>query len=186
VKVVNVDRDGKRCEHVAKRHLASVSQPRLTPALLAHAIALVTEVLRFSGPADEALSRYFRAHRALGQSERAFVAETVVRGAAPQAFARGGGRRRAAPAGAQRRWCGCSASPAARSRAFRRRPDRTPARRSRETLAPAVLAELPDWLWLRLASVHGEKRPCASRRRSPTRALSTCASISRARAGKRC
>src|SRR4029077_11808835 len=55
----------------------SAGPPRLTPALLAHAIALVSEALRFSGPVDETLSRYFRAHRSLGQSERAFIAEAV-------------------------------------------------------------------------------------------------------------
>ncbi|MGH8669203.1 MAG: SAM-dependent methyltransferase, partial [Burkholderiales bacterium] len=32
-------------------------------------------MLLFTGPADEMLSAYFRQHRALGQQERAFVAE---------------------------------------------------------------------------------------------------------------
>ncbi|MFZ1910662.1 MAG: hypothetical protein WAU52_16425, partial [Burkholderiales bacterium] len=47
------------------------------PALLAHAEGLVDELLSFAGPADQVVSRYFRAHRELGQNDRAFVAEAV-------------------------------------------------------------------------------------------------------------
>ena len=50
---------------------------KLHPALLAHAEALVGELLGFAGPADQTVSRYFRAHRELGQNDRAFVAEAV-------------------------------------------------------------------------------------------------------------
>ena len=134
-----------------------MSQPRLTPALLAHAIALVTEVLRFSGPADEALSRYFRAHRALGQSERAFVAETVfaVLRRKRSLEAAGGAEPRLLVAAALVRVLGFS------GRALAGLFDDDLIERLRaargEAQAPAVLAELPDWLWLRLASVHGEE-----------------------------
>ena len=50
---------------------------RLTHGLLGHAEAAIGALLQCSGPADEALSRYFREHRELGQQERAFVAETA-------------------------------------------------------------------------------------------------------------
>ena len=50
---------------------------RVTGPLLAHAEAALATVLRLAGPADEALSRYFRSHRQLGQQDRAFVAESV-------------------------------------------------------------------------------------------------------------
>src|SRR6185295_17426487 len=141
----------------SEAHRASVSQPRLTPALLAHAIALVTEVLRFAGPADETLSRYFRAHRALGQSERAFVAETVfaVLRRKRSLEAAGGAEPRLLVAAALVRVLGFS------GRALAGLFDDDLIERLRaargEALAPAVLAELPDWLWLRLASVHGEE-----------------------------
>ena len=46
-------------------------------AQLARAEALLAELLGSAGPADAAVSRYFRAHRNLGQQDRAFVAETV-------------------------------------------------------------------------------------------------------------
>ena len=135
-----------------------MSQPRLTPALLAHAIALVTEVLRFSGPADETLSRYFRAHRALGQSERAFVAETVfavLRRKRSLEAAASSAEPRLLMAAALVRVLGFSGRALAGlfdddliARLRAARSDDQPA---------AVRAELPDWLWLRLASAHGEE-----------------------------
>ena len=50
---------------------------RFTPALFAHAEALLKLLLRFEFPADGVVSRYFREHRELGHADRAFVAETV-------------------------------------------------------------------------------------------------------------
>ena len=50
---------------------------RFTPALFAHAEAVLGQLLRFDHPADAVVSRYFREHRQLGHADRAFVAETV-------------------------------------------------------------------------------------------------------------
>ncbi|OMG51812.1 SAM-dependent methyltransferase [Azonexus hydrophilus] len=50
---------------------------RFTPALFAHAEAVLGQLLRFDHPADAIVSRYFREHRQLGHADRAFVAETV-------------------------------------------------------------------------------------------------------------
>jgi len=50
---------------------------RFTPALFAHAEAVLGQLLRFEHPADAVVSRYFREHRQLGHADRAFVAETV-------------------------------------------------------------------------------------------------------------
>ncbi len=50
---------------------------RFTPALFAHAEAVLGLLLRFDYPADAIVSRYFREHRELGHADRAFVAETV-------------------------------------------------------------------------------------------------------------
>ncbi|MCL2830962.1 MAG: RsmB/NOP family class I SAM-dependent RNA methyltransferase [Betaproteobacteria bacterium] len=49
---------------------------RLNSTLIAHAEAALAALLKFSSPADAVLSRYFRAHSALGQNDRAFIAET--------------------------------------------------------------------------------------------------------------
>jgi 16S rRNA (cytosine967-C5)-methyltransferase len=50
---------------------------RVTRALLAHAASALSRILRFDAPADQLLSAYFRQHRTLGPSERAFIAEAV-------------------------------------------------------------------------------------------------------------
>lgn len=55
------------------------STPRsaVTPGVLAHVEALLARVLQFTGPADAAVSAYFRAHPKLGHRERGAVAEAV-------------------------------------------------------------------------------------------------------------
>jgi 16S rRNA (cytosine967-C5)-methyltransferase len=50
---------------------------RLHPAVIGHAEEVLREVLRFTGPADMILSRYFREHPKLGSRERNAVAEGV-------------------------------------------------------------------------------------------------------------
>lgn len=50
---------------------------RLHPAVAAHVEEVLREVLRFTGPADVAVSRYFREHPKLGGRERGAVAEAV-------------------------------------------------------------------------------------------------------------
>ncbi len=50
---------------------------RFTPALFAHAEAVLQQVLKFAHPADAVVSHYFREHRQLGHADRGFVAETV-------------------------------------------------------------------------------------------------------------
>ena len=130
---------------------------RLTPALLAHAEAALTNLLQLSGPADELLSRYFREHRELGQQDRAFVAETVfavLRRKRSLEAAAGSTEPRALLVAALMRLQGLSA------RALEGLVDPALAARIRgaraEALPAAVRADLPDWLWERLASDHGE------------------------------
>jgi 16S rRNA (cytosine967-C5)-methyltransferase len=50
---------------------------RLAPAVIAHTEEVLREILRFTGPADAILSRYFRDHPKLGSRERNAVAEGV-------------------------------------------------------------------------------------------------------------
>ena len=50
---------------------------RLPPAVVSHTEALLREVLRFTGPADGTLSRYFRDHPRLGSRERGAIAEGI-------------------------------------------------------------------------------------------------------------
>lgn len=50
---------------------------RLPPAIIGHTEEVLREVLRFTGPADNILSRYFREHTRLGGRERGVIAEAV-------------------------------------------------------------------------------------------------------------
>jgi 16S rRNA (cytosine967-C5)-methyltransferase len=50
---------------------------KLTSAPFEAAVHVLTAVLKFDYPADGIVSRYFREHHELGQSDRAFVAEAV-------------------------------------------------------------------------------------------------------------
>lgn len=50
---------------------------RLHPAVVSHGEEVLREVLRFTGPADAILSRYFREHPKLGARERNAIAEGV-------------------------------------------------------------------------------------------------------------
>jgi len=113
-------------------------------------------MLRFSGPADETLSAYFRQQRALGPQERAFVAEAafaVLRRRRSLEAAAGTTAPAALVAAAALRVLGLS------GRALEGLVDDALAQRLRsfraETLPDAVRADLPDWLWTRLAAEHG-------------------------------
>jgi len=50
---------------------------RLPPAIIGQTEEVLREVLRFTGPADNTLSRYFREHTRLGGRERGVIAEAV-------------------------------------------------------------------------------------------------------------
>ena len=129
-------------------------------AQLARAEALLTEMLAGGGPADAAVSRYFRAHRNLGQQDRAFVAETVyavLRRRRSLAAAAGSESPRALAIAALTRLRGLSAR--ALQDVLREDELALVARlraTSSEAFSPAVRADLPDWLWERLAARHGE------------------------------
>jgi 16S rRNA (cytosine967-C5)-methyltransferase len=130
---------------------------RVTRSTLAHSARVLSSLLEFSGPADEALSRYFREHPQLGQQERAFVAEAafaVLRRKRSLEAAAGSAAPDALVTAAAMRVLGLSA------RALEGLIDEPLARAIKsfrtEGLAPAVRVDLPDWLWGRLAAEHGE------------------------------
>lgn len=50
---------------------------RLPPAIVSHTEEVLREILRFTGPADSTLSRFFRDHPKLGSRERGVIAEGV-------------------------------------------------------------------------------------------------------------
>lgn len=133
---------------------------RFTPALFAHAEAVLGQLLRFEHPADAVVSRYFREHRELGHADRAFVAETVFavlrRGRSLEArcagqlsdrhlllvalaVTRGWNQRELAPVlrASEEEWLA----------AARALPE--------SGFAPAVRCDLPDWLYDKLEAQFG-------------------------------
>jgi 16S rRNA (cytosine967-C5)-methyltransferase len=138
---------------------------RLTRPLVGMAAEALSVLLRFSGPADEILSRYFRAHRSLGRRDRAFIAEStfaVLRRKRSLEHAAGSAEPRALLLAGLLRVLGLSGRALdpvigagdleliARVRGTRV-----------EDLPPAVRADLPDWLWARLVGERGENEALA-------------------------
>jgi 16S rRNA (cytosine967-C5)-methyltransferase len=128
---------------------------RFTPALFAHAEAVLDQLLRFEHPADAVVSRYFREHRQLGHADRAFVAETVFavlrRGRSLEA--RCAGRlterhRLLVALAVTRGWSQRELVPVLNSNeeewlaAAKAMPD--------SDMPPAVRCDMPDWLYERL------------------------------------
>jgi 16S rRNA (cytosine967-C5)-methyltransferase len=124
---------------------------------LASAIA---EIRPLSEPADSLLHRFFRRHPAMGREDRAFVADGVFaflrRRRSLEALAESTDSRRLALAvtvrelglGLRELDNALADADAAWVRAFKARLS-TP-------LAPAVAADLPDWLWERLGRAFGD------------------------------
>jgi 16S rRNA (cytosine967-C5)-methyltransferase len=133
---------------------------RVTRPLLGHASAILAQLLEFSGPADEALSRFFRTNRGLGRQERSFIAEgvfAVLRRKRSLEAAAGSAAPRALLLAALLRVVGFSgrALEGALESGEMALVSRIRGMRL-EDLAPAVRADLPDWLWQKLAAERGE------------------------------
>ena len=91
--------------------------------------AAIAEVRALAAPADTLLHHFFRRHPAMGQHDRARIADAVF------AYLR---RRRSLETLAHAAWLAEFKS------------------RLGTELAPAVAADLPDWLWQRLGAAFGE------------------------------
>jgi 16S rRNA (cytosine967-C5)-methyltransferase len=133
-----------------------IGAERVTPALLAHAERALADMLRFARPADQTLSAYFRRHAGLGPRERALVAEAtfaVLRRRRSLAVAAGSEEPRTLVVAALARVLGFS------GRALEGVADADAVARMRRSDADdfpdPVRADLPDWLWERLAQQHG-------------------------------
>ena len=139
---------------------------RFTPALFAHAEAVLGQLLRFDHPADAVVSRYFREHRQLGHADRAFVAETVFavlrRGRSIEARCAGqlsDRRRLLATLALGRGWSQRELAPVLKASeeewlaAAKAMPE--------SDLPPAVRCDLPDWLYERLEQQFGVEETLA-------------------------
>ena len=133
--------------------------------LIGHAADALEEALRFNGPADQVVSRHFRAHRELGQRDRAFIAETVftvLRRKRSLEAACGGGRPRDLVLAALVMLHGASVRSLDAMINDREREMLGRAKAFNLDAAPlAVRAELPDWLWDKLALEYGAEEAFA-------------------------
>ena len=128
--------------------------------MLVHATTSLAELLTFSRPADQGLSAYFRAHRELGQQDRAFIAETVfavLRRKRSLEAAAGSAAPHDLVIAALVRVFGLSGRALERDTALVARVKAS----AGSDLPPAVKADLPDWLWERLAAACGEAEATA-------------------------
>ena len=133
---------------------------RFTPALFAHAEAVLGQLLSFEHPADAVVSRYFREHHNLGHADRAFVAETVFavlrRGRSIEARCAGqlsDRHRLLACLAVVRGWSQRELAPVLK--ASEEAWLATVKAMSDDTLPPAVRCDLPDWLYARLEGQYG-------------------------------
>lgn len=131
-------------------------------ALLAHAQALLAELLRFERPADQSVSSYFRRHPNLGRRDRGFLAEVVyavLRRRRTLESAAGSAAPRELLLAALLKIFGLSGRALD---ALLTDSEEALVRKIRgfraDAASPAVRAEMPDWLWERLTSAHGEER----------------------------
>ncbi len=132
---------------------------RVSKALIAHASDVLSDALRFSGPADQAMSRHFRNHRELGQQDRAFIAEAVfaaLRRRRSLALAAGSESPYSLILAALVRLQGQSVRGLADSVREKDLPLLERAKAARiEDQPPAVQADLPNWLWEKLVTQYG-------------------------------
>ncbi len=134
---------------------------RLSPLVVTHTEEVLREVIRFTGPADVTLSRYFRDHPKLGSRERNAVAEgvyAVLRNKLVYAsFAESG----SGPAMRRLTLLGLADAVGAEalgglSAEEAEWLDRI-ARIDRSMLPPALRANLPQWLYDKLRDRDGEE-----------------------------
>jgi 16S rRNA (cytosine967-C5)-methyltransferase len=131
-----------------------------TPQRVAHAEAVLAELLRFARPADQTLSIHFRRNRALGQQDRAFVAEAVfavLRRKRSLEAAAGSAQPRALLLAALVRVFGLSGRVLEADIGLVARLKSFP----KENLTDAERADLPDWLWERLVAERGAAEAAA-------------------------
>jgi 16S rRNA (cytosine967-C5)-methyltransferase len=132
----------------------------VTSALLQSAGAALGEVLSFEHPSDQVLRGFFRAHRELGQRDRAFVAESVF------LVVRNLRLLRTLADSSDPRRLLLSALGVLEGRSVRqlepllRKGEAQALTALRGTdiagLPPAVQLSLPDWIWERLCAEHSE------------------------------
>lgn len=134
---------------------------RLPPAMIGHTEEVLREILRFTGPADGSLSRYFREHPRLGGRERGVIAEAIYgllrNKSVYTSFSESGS------GSAMRRLSLLGLADAVGIDALGGLSDdeTTWLHRvmeiDRSHLPLALKSNMPDWLWQKMVAMHGEE-----------------------------
>ncbi len=134
---------------------------RLPPAMIGHTEEVLREILRFTGPADGSLSRYFREHPRLGGRERGVIAEAIYgllrNKSVYTSFSESGS------GSAMRRLSLLGLADAAGVDALGGLSDDETAwlhrvmEIDRSHLPMALKSNMPDWLWQKMVAMHGEE-----------------------------
>jgi 16S rRNA (cytosine967-C5)-methyltransferase len=134
----------------------------LRPHHVAGLAAAIERVQAFAAPADAVLRAYFREHAAMGQHDRALVAEGTFaflrRMRSLEALAQTTAPRKLALAVLARDLGHSVRELEGATRAAEREWLAGFKARLATPLPPAVAADLPDWLWERLGATYGEAR----------------------------
>lgn len=134
---------------------------RLPPAMIGHTEEVLREILRFTGPADGSLSRYFREHPRLGGRERGVIAEAIYgllrNKSVYTSFSESGS------GSAMRRLSLLGLADAVGIDALGGLSDDETAWLQRvmdidrSHLPLALKSNMPDWLWQKMLATHGEE-----------------------------
>lgn len=141
----------------------SVDRAIARPAVIARTEEALARVLAMEHPADAVLARYFREHPRLGVRDRAFVAEAVYAALRHARFldAAGAVSPRSRVLAAAFRFGGFKLRELEPLTEEERRWLAGLKGLRYESLPLPVQAELPDWLWARLAAAYGEAQALA-------------------------
>ncbi|HVE49015.1 MAG TPA: RsmB/NOP family class I SAM-dependent RNA methyltransferase [Casimicrobiaceae bacterium] len=141
---------------------AGASGRDVKPHHIAGLAAAIERVRVFDQPADATLRALFRDNRAMGQSDRAFIAEGAFaylrRMRSLEALAQTRDARKLALAVAVRELGHSVRDLGNVTRAAEAQWLAEFKSRASTELLPAVAADLPDWLWKRLGDVYGDER----------------------------
>ncbi|WP_413459313.1 RsmB/NOP family class I SAM-dependent RNA methyltransferase [Herbaspirillum huttiense] len=134
---------------------------RLPPAIIPHTEELLREVLRFTGPADVTLSRYFRDNPRLGSRERGVIAEAVYGLLRNKTVLTNFAESGSGPMMRRLALLGLADAVGAESIAGLQEGEaewlERVAQIDRTQLAPQMRSNLPPWLWEKLVARMGEE-----------------------------
>src|SRR5690606_17964610 len=133
---------------------------RMSPVVIHHTEQVLREVLRFIGPADAILSRYFREHPKLDSRERGLVAEAIYATLRNKLVYTNFAESGVGPALRRMALIGLADTAGVEAIAGLEEEERVWLERvlriDRHAMLPQLRANLPKWLFDKLVEKHGQ------------------------------